>query len=495
MKFYKLIIPCLFIFQFSLNAQRQADNWVWGICTPDNGCPEPFGSGVMKFNDFGIESITSKFFDYRFTKGSASISDSLGNLLLVFNGKYLFDSTGAIIDSFYIGDFSEMLVGFKNSLFLNLPGQPDKYCLFNSYASLSNGSNIIEAFDSSFYYSEFKTSQIGIETSVRKQLISLDSSGAGTIAAIKHANGRDWWIIKSSVYQNKFYQALLDPSGFEFNTIYTSIPQSLQPGGGWNLFSSDGSKFVNIITGSIRKAYVYDFNRCTGEITNPVEHDMSNILSIDNYDPNCLSPDGTKLYILGEGGSAYFSRELIQYDFNTSETTYIADVNGGPSTTPNNLHVIVGSAIDTTEIPYISRLNVINNPNAAGLACENEEGVYNLLNYGFIDVSPNCANFRLGALAGSPCDTLFTGIINQQELGFRIFPNPVESILTIEFDIPSKCKINIIDMLGKIQREIITNNEKTVINKELENLKQGMYWLEIQDLKTGKRAGKKFIKK
>lgn len=494
MKFYKLIIPFLFLFQFSLNAQRQADNWVWGICTPDDGCPEPFGSGLMKFNDIGIESITSKYFDYRINKGSASISDSLGNLLLVFNGKYLFDSTGAIIDSFYVGDFSGMPVGFKNSLFLNVPGQPDKYCLFNSYVKPIFDDPFFLAYDTSFYYSEFRATENTIETIIRKQSIALDSSASGTIAAVRHANGRDWWVMKSSLYQDKFYQALLDPSGFEFIAVYTPIPHIHQSGGGWNLFSSDGCKFVNIIIGSIRKAYVYDFNRCTGEITNPVEHDLTNYFNEDVTNACCLSPDGSKLYFRRSNPQAFTTIELSQYDFESSEYSVVAEGYSAPCLTPNNLWV-VSSFIDTSAIPYLPILGVIYEPDQAPGSYMFAENEYDLINYGFIDVSPNCANFRLGALAGSPCDTLFTGILNKQELGFRIFPNPVESILTIEFDIPSKYKINIIDMLGKIQWQVITNNEKTVLNKELENLKQGIYWLEIQDIKTEKRAGKKFIKK
>jgi len=137
MKVVLAIISFACLLQLPLSGQRQADNWVWGLCNGDGQCPIPYGSGIIKFSDFGIESITSKYFDFRINKGSASISDSLGNLLLVFNGKHLFDSSGAIIDSFYVGDFSSMPVGFKNSLFLNVPGNPDKYCLFNSYSSSS----------------------------------------------------------------------------------------------------------------------------------------------------------------------------------------------------------------------------------------------------------------------------------------------------------------------------------------------------------------------
>lgn len=496
MRLFLILLLLNFRTASSIFCQRQADNWVWGLCSPENGCPEPFGSGILKFNSVGLESIVSANFQYRINKGSASISDSSGNLLLVFNGKYLFDSMGAIIDSFYFGNFSEMPVGFKNSLFLNIPGTSDKYCLFNSYAKPLNGQPIILAFDTSFYFSKFSFNQSGFETLVRKEPISLDSSGSGTLAAIRHANGRDWWIMKSSVYQNKFYQALLDPNGFEFNAIFTTIPNVYQPGGGWNLFSSDGNKFINVISGSVRKAYVYDFNRCTGQLTNPVMHDLSNYFNEDAVNACCLSPDGSKLYFRRSNLSSLYSIELSQYDFTSSTYAVIAEGHSAPCLTPNNLQVVSGF-IDATANPVVPKLSVIYQPNQIAQNCELSINVYDVINYGFIDVSPNYANFRLGALVGSGCDTLSTGIstnINNHYLRFKIFPNPVESILTIEQDIPSSCEIKITDMFGRLQCQIKINSQKTVLTTEIEQLKSGIYWLEIQDLKTAKRAGKKFVK-
>jgi hypothetical protein len=492
----------IFIFVFAVSSfaellsQRQADNWVWGLCSPDNGCPEPYGSGVLKFNNTGLESIESANFQYRINKGSASISDSLGNLLLVFNGKYLFDSTGAIIDSFYIGDFSEMPVGFKNSLFLSVPDKPDNYCLFNSYWNPLFDNSFFLGFDSSFYYSEFKTTDSEIETIIRKQLIELDSSAAGTIAACRHANGRDWWIMKSSVYQDKFYQALLDPTGFEFNAIYSPVPHVHQPGAGWNLFSSNGDKFVNVIIGSVRKAFIYDFDRCTGELSNPIEHDLSSYLNEDAVNACCLSPDGTKLYFRRSNLNAFLTIELCQYDFETSIFSVIAEGQGAPCLTPNNLWV-VSPTTDFTSNPYEPKLSVLYQPNNPTLNCGFTPQVYDLINYGFIEVSPNYANFRLGALTGSICDSLSSGIqsiSNNSNIRFKIFPNPFESSLTIEQDIPSQCEVIISDMLGRINWKGQINNQKTVLSNEINGLCQGIYWIEIQDLKTGNRSGKKFIK-
>ena len=488
-----LVLFCLSSLSFG---QRQADNWIWGLCSPENGCPEPFGSGIMKFNDIGLESITSSNFQYRINKGSASISDSTGNLLLVFNGKYLFDSSGEIIDSFYTGDFSEMSVGFKNSLFLNKPGSANNYCLFNSFAKSLNGEDSISAFDSSFYYSEFRINNLDIETQIRKQFIPLDSSGSGTIAAIRHGNGRDWWIMKSSIYQDKFYQALLDPYGFEFNAVYTPISHAYQPGGGWNLFSSDGLKFINIITGNFNKAYVYDFNRCTGVITNPIEHDLNPYFNSDAVNACCLSPDGSKLYFRRSNMKAFLTIELCQYDFETSFFNVIAEGHSAPSLTPNNKWV-VAPYVDISVNPYNPQLSIVYQPNEANENINFVPQVFNLINYGFIEVSPNYANFRLGPLPNSDCDTLITHIspeINFSSLQTKIYPNPVSSALTIDQEISSICNLKISNIFGQIVWQGQSQYKKTVLTKEIERLENGIYWIEIQDLKTGKRTGKMFVK-
>ena len=120
-----------------------------------------------------------------------------------------------------------------------------------------------------------------------------------------------------------------------------------------------------------------------------------------------------------------------------------------------------------------------------------------MLNYGFIDVSPNYANFRLGALVGGGCDTLSTSVsasISPPNLRLNIFPNPTSSILTIEQDISSICALEITNMLGQKLWQGITNKQKTILTTEIGQIENGIYWLELQDLKTGKRAGKKFVK-
>jgi len=100
-------------------------------------------------------------------------------------------------------------------------------------------------------------------------------------------------------------------------------------------------------------------------------------------------------------------------------------------------------------------------------------------------------------LVGSGCDTLSTGIstnINKSNLNFKIFPNPTITSLTIEHYFQSYFEIKITNMLGQTLWQGKNYSQKTILTSEIEHLGNGIYWLEIQDLKTGKRAGKKFVK-
>ena len=40
-----------------------------------------------------------------------------------------------------------------------------------------------------------------------------DSLEFGQVAAVKHANGRDWWVLVPESHSNRYYTMLLDPTG------------------------------------------------------------------------------------------------------------------------------------------------------------------------------------------------------------------------------------------------------------------------------------------
>lgn len=55
----------------------------------------------------------------------------------------------------------------------------------------------------------------GLGSVISKNYILInDSMNVGKIAACKHGNGRDWWIVIHRVNTNRFFKFLLTPYGF-----------------------------------------------------------------------------------------------------------------------------------------------------------------------------------------------------------------------------------------------------------------------------------------
>ena len=130
-------------------------------------------------------------------------------------------------------------------------------------------------------------------------------------------------------------------------------------------------------------------------------------------------------------------------------------------------------------------MTVIDNPNALGNNCNVIQQGVQLLSYNSTSI-PNIPNFRLGPIDGSLCDTLgIDNIIVSSEnekpknAHIRIFPNPTNDILNVEYiDFQNK-KIIVTDILGRTQKILPLQSETTNIN--LSNFSNGIYYLSIYE--------------
>ncbi|MBK7968866.1 MAG: T9SS type A sorting domain-containing protein [Bacteroidetes bacterium] len=99
-------------------------------------------------------------------------------------------------------------------------------------------------------------------------------------------------------------------------------------------------------------------------------------------------------------------------------------------------------------------LHVINQPDSAGLACDLVQHGVPLPAYNFNSL-PNHPNYFLGALAGSPCDTLTslaTEVIINPKL--NVFPNPNNGYFTLGFNAQKEVGIlEIFDAMGRMVYE------------------------------------------
>jgi hypothetical protein len=321
--------------------------------------------------------------------------------------------------------------------------------------------------------------------------------------ACRHANGRDWWIIKPDIYTDLYYIGLLDPNGIEMNLVQLQgVPHELR-GNTVSKFNIQGTKYIHYNGGlgfAHEEVHEYDFDRCEGVLSNLIVHDIGDsIADNDNLSAITISPDGSKFYFnRNTSQSNNILQGFFQVDLSNDEMNLISRTVSTPQMMPNGQRMLFGESFMDENKVIQRRVSEIVNPNAPFDELIINHFKYNTPNTMATIAPSNFAYFRLGAETGSICDSLSVGVptnLDYPTIKFKIYPNPTESSLTIEHTILGACQVKITDMLGRVLWQGKSSQQSVVLNDELKEINAGMYWLEIQDLKTGKRGGPKFIKR
>ncbi len=415
---------------FSIYAQEKYSNvWIFGHIPnePKNyfgGSKLDFGTNNPKVNYF---SINSSIFD------CSVISNSDGNLEIYSNACEIFDSNNRIIlngnhishgefynsycldpiDPFYPTKSSGIILpGFdsNSNYFIHIDVQPI-YWNNNLYLAKIIKSNSNELFVDH------------VDVLARVNL----SEG---IQAIRHGNGRDWWIISHSNDSSLFVRYLLTP-----DKLVGPFIQDI--GDKWNgngeivqsAFSPDGSMYA--IASEFNGASLYNFDRCEGVLTNYRKLDSPP--NEKRFDPLgvCFSPNSKILYLASNS-------LLFQYDLTIANNS--------------NSYTVIG-IIDSFRLPYIfatsfyqltlgpdnriycnttnetNVLHVIQYPDKLGKDCGLKQHDI-LLPSTYFQAMPNFPMFRVYDLEGSPCDTL--GINKLPIANFR-FTQDTLDYLNFEF--------------------------------------------------------------
>ena len=134
------------------------------------------------------------------------------------------------------------------------------------------------------------------------------------IAAVRHADGVNYWVIAHGYNNNNYYAYLVDCEGVN-EPVVTSVGQvEGHPGWGYLAVSPDGSQLASAMRSVGFE--LLDFNTSTGVVSNPL------LL----YDPGngcygvSFSPSGEVLY-----GSNIESGSLYQWDLNAGSDADIID--------------------------------------------------------------------------------------------------------------------------------------------------------------------------
>ena len=446
-------------FSFTLYAQNTGvtNNWILGYGAYSGGS---FGNTKFDFIS-GTPQITSDSLEMDIFHTSANISDATGNLLFYTNGYYIADATNDTMQNgsnigptAYFTFFSRTALNVPQAcLILPKPGSNSIYYLFHS--TLDNAPQYNRA-----YYLYMSTIDMslnnGLGAVTNKNVVMIqDTLNAGKITACKHANGRDWWVFCQRVNSNTYYRLLITP-----NVILGPYTQNIgnlrtvTPG--MTCFSPDGTKYAYFYSSytSSGGLDVYDFNRCSGALSNPIHITI----------PQTTGASGGMAF---SGNSRFLYcaniNELYQFDMQSGniaasqQTVAVWDSFYSPSPPFATLFSVPLLAPDGKI--YMStgngtfHIHVINNPDSAGLACDVQQHSIQFQHY-YANGLPNHPNYFLGCDSTLGClcaSTVGEPELNPPQGNIKIFPNPNNGVFTLQFNVMSiSGTLEIYDVMGRL---------------------------------------------
>ena len=348
-------ILAVLIFQFAfigLYGQGEGNNWYFGKWAGITFATQP-PSGVT-----GGQINT--------TEGVASISDNAGNLLFYTDGikVYSRDHTMMPNGSGLWGDPSST----QSGVIVQMPGQPSKYYVFTVAAQAGYYNPLFAGAAYSIVDMNANNGK-GDVIIKNKPLVTPTSE---KLTAVRHCNGKDFWIITHKWNSSTFCAFLVTSTGVNPTSVNTNIGslhrEVLKNGKneetiGYLKASPDGKKIASAINYVPNQPVeLFDFNNSTGEISN------YNTIPGDGFAYGVsFSPDASKLYVTYAKGSA----TVVQYDLSITHrdigSTAVVLVKDQTSLKYGALQLGPDGKM------YVSKhdgyLDVIQNPNKKGVAC------------------------------------------------------------------------------------------------------------------------------
>ncbi len=487
-----LSICLLFTLAWQVIGQPKHDyNWLLGY----GPAPDPIiGGSWLNFHQNPVEV---SFFDIQILYTAISmISDSSGSLQFYTNGCEVINAEHELMangDSINAGDIHDWYCeggypGAESVMTLPQPSTNGIYYIFHQWANDS-------LFHAKLKYSVVDMSrQNGQGEVVEKNTTLLTDKFTAQVSAVRHGNGRDWWIIVPKLQSNAYYRYLLSPSGIHsFPSQAVGTAWSHRYWSGQAGFSPDGSKYVRM--NPWNGLHIYDFDRCGGWLSNPLKIDFPNdTISSGGVS---VSPNNRFLYVSA-------SRKVYQFDLRAndieSSRVLVAEYDGfqSPFSTRFYQHMLAPDGkIYLTAPSSVNILHIIHHPNRKGLACELEQHGLILPTLHAFAV-PNFPYFRLSALDGSPCDTLGidmpVGVEEQAEtnVAMAIFPNPAAERVRVVWYEPLEGRLVLADLHGRelLERPIGVGQREMELS--VAGLPEAVYLLRIRT-KEGDTVTKKLV--
>ncbi|MBL7925221.1 MAG: T9SS type A sorting domain-containing protein, partial [Bacteroidia bacterium] len=420
MKILKIILFLILSPQF-LPAQFYNHQWLIGYWPPPSLC------GRIEFDSTSY-SYSTEVRKMGFEGTQSNICNASGDFLMSSNGVWIANANNdtmlngsGLNPGYFVNSWPNGLLIPNGNFFIPTPGDTSGYTLFHQTEVNSNSTNC------NLLFSTINVNlDAGLGGVVSKNNLLIDDSLSWGIAACKHANGRDWWIIAAKDSSDNIYKLLytnqgivsIDSQSLNFYPhAYKNTPQIC--------FNNEGALFSyttydNPVDRN-SSVILCDFDRCTGNFTNTRIIPVSLGAYIWGMS---FSPSGQFLYA---NNSVY----IFQINTTTLQVDTVAVYDGfsfpipQAATTFWSQYLAANGKIYLTSGNGVQHLHEMNFPDSAGLACGVQQHDVSLGVWHFRAV-PNHPNYNLGPVVGSVCDSLSVGLPEPaHDFKFSISPNPV----------------------------------------------------------------------
>jgi hypothetical protein len=378
-------------------------------------------STELQYTHASISSFADTFVAI-FSK--TNICDPLGEMLIVANGNGIGNNGGLYIENgqHFYDSIAETYAPIGDLVYqqcLLIPKKDNQYYYINS--SLTD-STYIEALsghpDSSYirfpnrlniYYSVVdmdKNGGLGKVISKKNELFHDSRIGDGLLTAVRHANGRDWWVVFTHIDTARLYTFLFTPEGVRGPLVQDiGLPMKRVYGTGTAVFSPDGNMLA-IGTPNTNIALL-DFDRCTGRYANSriLNYNQSSGtfgLPFGGVSGLAFSANNKYLYISG----GMRNNVVGQYDVDSSDISASLRIifQKNDSIDPVDMSIFYMALAPDNKI-YISNLggsnpylHCIRKPNEYDTACRFRTNYLQTTDYGASYCPTNMANYRAKAI-------------------------------------------------------------------------------------------------
>jgi hypothetical protein len=371
-----------------------------------NGAPVVFNSGIYALNN-----------------GATTISDSNGDLQLYGGYQSIYDRTNNfLLDAGVVGDSGWIGISPRN-LAVPMPGSPNLIYYFTAQVSLK-------------YTVVDMNLNNGLGQAIIRNVTLEEIPTEAKLAAVHHCNGSDIWIVGHRWDTNTFYAYLLTDTGIVTTPVLSSVGPTPNEQGTFQQgnikFSPNGNKMAIVFNGVVIPPYLFDFDKLTGIVSNPIA------LQKDEADNGVsFSPGNSKLYISTNNGV------IVQYNLQAGNAAAIANSRKEIIKIPNTFATMQMGLdgkiyLSPASLPNRLYLTVIHEPNKLDTFCDVEVDAVYLngaqgRNTSFMNTVESY--FYTGTSA-YPCygdtATNILNISNSNSITLKAYPNPFDDFTTID---------------------------------------------------------------